>query len=356
MNSFEQLKQLCEMIEPLDERYLQLGKKHWDQIAKPLNGLGLLEKSITRIVAIQQNEQISIAKKAVVVMCADNGIVAEGVTQSGSEVTAIVAENMAQGIASINRMADMAGADVIPVDIGIAGTVNHPGLINRKVSQGTNNFFKCQAMTREQTLTAILSGIQLVGELKEQGYQLLATGEMGIGNTTTSSAVSAVLLGRPADQLTGKGAGLSSAGMARKIQVIKEAITLHNPEPADPIAVLSAVGGLDIAGLTGVILGGALHRIPIVLDGVISLTAALAAKRICPFCAMYMLASHLGKEPASKFMIAELELEPVIYADLALGEGTGAVLLFPMLDMVNQVYMENTTFADIHIGAYQELK
>lgn len=355
MDDQKKLAQLCGQIRPLEDRDRQIAKRHWDQIAKPLNGLGRLEEMIIKIAAIQQSELISIEKKAVVVMCADNGIVAEGVTQSGSEVTAIVAANMAKGIASVNRMARVAGADVIPIDIGMAVSVDHPHLWQRKIAMGTPNFAKQKAMSAQEAVKAIITGIEIVKELKDQGYQVLGTGEMGIGNTTTSSAVTAVLLSLPAVQVTGKGAGLSAAGVKRKAKVISDAIKLHQPDRNNPIEILSAVGGFDLAGLMGVILGGAIYRVPIVLDGFISLTAALLAKQLVPDTVGYLLPSHLGKEPACHLIMEELGLTPMIYGQLALGEGTGAVLLFPMLEMANQVYQEYTTFEDIKIEAYKEL-
>ncbi|WP_242984402.1 nicotinate-nucleotide--dimethylbenzimidazole phosphoribosyltransferase [Clostridium sp. chh4-2] len=351
-----ELEQLCGQIRPLDQEILRVSKAHWDNIAKPLDGLGLLEQMITKIAGIQNSEMISLEKKAVVVMCSDNGVVAEGVTQTDSSVTAVVSENFAKGIASVNRMAAVAGADVIPVDIGINRDVKEPGIRNCKIAYGTKNLAKEPAMTREEALQGILTGIHLVEELKKDGYRILGTGEMGIGNTTTSSAIASVLLNLPPEQVTGKGAGLSKEGIKRKANVIKEAIALHHPDPSDPIGVLAALGGFDIAGMTGLFLGGAVYRVPIVIDGLISSVAALLAKRICPDAAGYMLPSHMSKEPSSERIMEELGLKPVILGQLALGEGTGTVLLFPMLEMANEVYLENSTFENINIEAYQKFE
>lgn len=356
MNRTEELYELCKQAASPDPGMLAVSKAHWDNIAKPLDGLGLLEQMITKIAGIQNQEMVTLRKKAVVVMCSDNGVVEEGVTQTDSSVTAVVSENFAKGIASVNRMAAVAGADVIPVDIGINREVSHPNLRNCKIAYGTRNLAKEPAMTREQAVEGIFTGITLVKELREQGYRILGTGEMGIGNTTTSSAIASVLLDLPVEVVTGKGAGLSKEGVRHKIQVIRDAIAFHHPDPADPVAVLSCLGGFDIAGMTGLFLGGALYRVPVVIDGLISSVAALLAKRICPCAVDYMLPSHMSKEPSSRKIMEELGLKPVIDGQLALGEGTGTALLFPMLDMANEVYLENSTFDKVNIEAYRKFE
>lgn len=352
----KQLQTILNTIREPDKQAAEASRLHWNQIAKPLKGLGKLEEMITRVAAVQGQENVELEKRAVLVLCSDNGVVAEGVTQTDSQVTAIVTENFAKGIASVNQMAAIARADVIPVDIGVARDLAEPGIINRKIAYGTRNLAKEPAMTEEEGIRAILTGIELVGECREQGYRLLATGEMGIGNTTTSSALASVLLGLPPEQVTGRGAGLSKEGIRHKTEVIRQAIALHNPDPADVLAVLAALGGYDIAGMAGVFLGGARYRVPVVIDGLISSVAALIAARLCPAAVSFMLPSHMGKEPSTRKIMDELGLEPVIYGDLALGEGTGAVLLLPMLDMALSVYQENSTFANIHVDAYQDFE
>ena len=266
--------------------------------AKPIGGLGLLEDMITRIAGIWGTEEISLDRKGVVIFCADNGVVEEGVTQTDSSVTAVVTENFAKGIASVNRMAFVAGADVMPIDIGVAGEIREPGVQILKIAPGTANLRREKAMTQEQALTAIHTGIRIAGSMKDAGYEILAVGEMGIGNTTTGSAVASVMLKEEAETVTGRGAGLSAEGLQRKLQVIRDAIRLHQPDPEDPVAVLAALGGFDIAGMCGLMLGGAIYRIPIVLDGMISLSAALLAQKLCPAVTDYLLASHVGREPA----------------------------------------------------------
>lgn len=347
----EELMQI--KVKPLEETLLQAGKEKWDSIAKPLDGLGDFETMITRIGAILGTTDFSIEKKAVIVMCADNGVVEEGVSQSTKEVTAIVSENMGKGITSVCRMAAVSGADVIPVDIGVDTEKTIPGIRQERIRKGTCNFRKEPAMTEEEAIQGIEVGIRIVKECKEKGYQLLATGEMGIGNTTTSSAVAAALIGCPVTAITGKGAGLSREGLERKYQVIEEALQKYQFEKSETIRILATVGGLDIAGLAGVFIGGAIYGIPVVIDGVISSVAALVAERLVPGVKEYMLPSHRSKEPATNSILKELGVKPIIDASLALGEGTGAVLLFSLLDTVMAVYQNETTFSDIEVEQYE---
>ena len=210
-------------------------------------------------------------------------------------------------------------------------------------------------MSREQAADAILYGMQMVGELKQQGYNLIATGEMGIGNTTTSSAILSVLLHRPITEMTGRGAGLSSAGLQRKIDAIARAIEVNRPDANDPLDVLHKVGGFDIAGLVGVFLGGAQHHVPIVIDGVISAAAAFTAMKFCPTAAGYWIAAHVSKEPAGKIVLDALDKKPMLTCEMCLGEGTGAVAAFPVLEMANAVYTQMSTFSEIEIEDYQPL-
>ena len=253
---------------------------------------------------------------------------------------------------------------MIPVNIGIAadclpdGTdVNsYPGLLNRWIMAGTKNFLKEPAMSEEQLTQAVYTGMNVVKSCKEQGYQLLATGEMGIGNTTTSTALACILLDLNPQEVTGRGAGLDNAGLKRKTEVIAEAQRLYTKYKKNPLCLLQQIGGLDIAGLVGVFLGGAVYRIPVIVDGVISAVAALIAVSVFPAARDFIIASHQGKEPAMKALLKALEKEAVLFAELALGEGTGAVMLFPLLDMAMRVYRENTTFEDIQIEAYEDYK
>ncbi len=328
-------------------------KAVWDRIAKPLDGLGDFETIIAKIGAIQGTTQIEVSKKAVIVMCADNGIVEENISQAGQEVTALVAKSMAQGTASVCKMARRAGADVFPVDIGINQREEILGLYQKKLGYGTKNFLKEPAMSEKDALRAIEVGISMVEYCRSQGYGLIATGEMGIGNTTTSSAMTAALMGYEANEVVGKGAGLSEAGLYHKREVIGKALSKYALHRRETLKILSTFGGFDIAGLTGVYIGGAIHHIPIVMDGMISAVAALTAKRLVPGTLDYMIPSHKSKEPAMAMIMKELELHPVIDAKLALGEGTGAVMMFSLLDTALTVYDTRTNFEDIKVERYQ---
>jgi len=324
-------------------------RQHLDDIAKPLHSLGKLEDALIQLAGIKESVHVTLDKKVLLVMCADNGVVEEGVTQTGQDVTAIVANNFLKDKATASILCNMAGADIIPVDIGVASDTQ---IINKKISYGTKNMVKEPAMTYIQAVKAIETGIEMVRELKEKGYQIIATGEMGIGNTTTSSAVASVLLNQSPEIVTGTGAGLSSDGLKRKIKVIKQAIDLHQPKEEEVIEVLRTVGGYDIAGLTGVFLGGMLYRIPIVIDGFISSVAALAAVRLNSYCRDFILGSHISREPASKIVLEELNISHYLECNMCLGEGTGAVSIFPLLDMVLKVYQEMGTFDDNQIEKY----
>jgi nicotinate-nucleotide--dimethylbenzimidazole phosphoribosyltransferase len=347
------LEEALKQIKPANSQIMKESKLRWDSIAKPLNSLGKLEEAVIKIAGITDTNQVNIEKKALIIMCADNGVVEEGVTQTGQEVTAIVAENFLNKKASASIMAGYTNTDIFPVDIGIARDTN---IINKKIAYGTKNFAKEPAMTKEEAREAIETGINMAGELKSKGYQMIATGEMGIGNTTTSSAIASLLLGKSAEEVTGKGAGLTSEGLERKIKVIKEAVLLHRPDTSDILDVLSKVGGFDIGGLTGVFLGGAVYHIPVVIDGFISAVAALAAVRMNPVVKDYILPSHVSKEPAASLILKELGLEPLITCDMCLGEGTGAVAVFPILEMAVEVYNKMRTFEQIQVDAYQLLE
>ncbi|MCD2491195.1 nicotinate-nucleotide--dimethylbenzimidazole phosphoribosyltransferase [Lacrimispora sp. NSJ-141] len=362
------LDELLRSVGPVNEDAARDTQERWDSLAKPLKSLGLLENNVAKIAGISGSSRVNLKKRALVAMCADNGVIEEGVTQTGSEVTAIVAENMAVGSTTVTVMAEAAGTDVFPVDIGMAtegslleGVPKEEGellprtLLQRKVRRGTRNFAKGPAMTREEALRAVLVGIEIAGCLKAQGYDILATGEMGIGNTTTSSAVAAALLSQPAERMTGKGAGLSDEGLQRKIYVIKEALGNLMPDREDPMDILVKVGGYDIAGMTGLFLGGAIYRIPVLIDGFISSVAALLAVKLKPLTRDYMIASHVSKEPAGQLILDELGLKPMLCCEMCLGEGTGAIAALSVLDMGLTVYHRMATFDDMNVEQYQPL-
>lgn len=347
------LEETMQKIRPVDAAAMAAAKQHWDGLGKPLGSLGRLEKALIQIAGIQRTGDVHIDRKALVIMCADNGVVEEGVTQCGQEVTATVAENFLDEKSCVAIMCRRAGTKICPVDIGMA--VDTPRVEKRKIAYGTKNMAKEPAMTREQAVAAIEVGIAKAEELHAQGYEILATGEMGIGNTTTSSAMTAVYLGLDVETVTGRGAGLSSHGLQRKIHAIKQAIAVNQPDPEDPLDVLSKVGGLDIAGMCGLFLGGAAQQMPVVMDGFISQVAALTAMRLVPECADYILASHVSEEPGANILLKALEKDAFLTCGMRLGEGSGAVALFPILDFASDIYHKMSTFVQADIVEYQPL-
>lgn len=346
------IEEIVAGIKPADVSAMERSQKQWNSIAKPLHGLGLLEDLIVKMAGMTGSHAVKMDKKGLLIMCADNGVVEEGVTQTGQDVTAIVAENFLKEQSSVALMCRKAGVDVFPVDVGMVTDTIVPSY---KTCYGTKNMCKEPAMTRDEAMQAILVGWNLVREKKAEGYEILATGEMGIGNTTTSSAVAAVLLGEEPEVMTGRGAGLSDEGLVRKVKAIEKAIALHNPNPEDAVDVLAKVGGFDLAGLAGVYLGGAYFQIPVVIDGFISAAAALAAVRICPLVKDYLIASHTSKEPGMVQILEELELTASLHCNMCLGEGTGAVAFLPVLELALEVYRNMGTFEDNQIESYKEL-
>ena len=344
------LTQYLRQISPADARAAAECRRRWDALAKPLCSLGRLEEALCRLAAVQGTADVSLNNRAVAVFCADNGVVARGVTQCGSEITATVAREMAAGHGNINALGRCLQADVFPFDVGMIQ--DEPGVPAHKSARGTADITAGPAMSRQQAEEAICFGVEQAGRLKDQGYDLLIGGEMGIGNTTTSTAVACLLLDRAPAELTGRGAGLSDAGLARKTESIRAAIELNRPDAADPLDVLSKLGGFDIAALTGLFLGGAVHRLPVVIDGVIAAVAAELAVELAPDCRDFMLASHIGREPAHRLLLEKLGLEPLICGDLALGEGSGGVLLLPLLDAALAVYEQGSTFNSFGMDAY----
>ncbi len=340
-------KKLNNDIRALDPKAMADAARRWDDIAKPVGSLGRLESLLTRIAGMTRSADVRPDKRAVVVMCADNGVLAQGVAQTPGEITAVMAGFIAQHRSSVCLMARQAHADVFTVDIGMASRIESDFIMDRHIADGTADMTVCPAMTAEQAEKAILTGIELAKSLKDANYNIIATGEMGIGNTTTSSAVASVLLGKAPEDMTGRGAGLSDEGLMRKINAINKAIAVNVPDPNDAFDVLRKLGGYDIAGLCGVFIGGALYGVPVIIDGFISAVSALVAARLCPAAREYMIASHMSAEPADVLVLEALGMEPIIHADMRLGEGTGAVALLPLIDMAVTVYHGLMTYSDI---------
>ena len=342
-------------IEPPDHSAYLAAQSHWDHIAKPLGSFGVLEEMIQKIAAVQGSADVDLASRTAVIFCADHGIVAEGVTQCGSEVTAICARAIAEGTSNVNALARAYHADVLAVDIGMKTDVSSDKIIRAKTAFGTRCFTEAPAMTEEQMTAAVTAGMDIVRDLKAAGTSIIISGEMGIGNTTPAAAIASVLLGLPPETVTGRGSGLSDAGLQRKIVTIQKGIRLHQPSAGRPLHLLQTLGGLEIAGMTGLFLGGAVYRIPVVIDGVISAAAAAIAYQINPLCAEYMLASHCSGEPAAGGLLHMMHLRSVIDAGLRLGEGTGGLLLLPLLDGALALYRHAHTFAEEHMERYTKL-
>ena len=335
-----------------DESAGARAKERWDSIAKPLGSLGLLEDAVVKIAKIQRTENVHISKRCAVVMCADNGVVCEGVTQSDSSVTAMCADEMVRGCSSVNIIARSVNGDVLTVDIGVAGKTS---ALDRKIAAGTRNMAVGAAMSREEAERAVMTGIGIMREQKRAGTDIVVTGEMGIGNTTASAAITSVMLGLPPGEVTGRGAGLDDTRLAHKIKGIERAIAVNDPDPHDALDVLAKVGGFDIAGMAGLFIGGAETGIPVVIDGAISAAAALIAERLVPGCKDYMLASHVSAEPVGKLLLDALGLRPLITAEMRLGEGTGGLMLLPLLDCACAVYYEAHTFDGMGLERYRKL-
>lgn len=344
-------------IEPADADIYERSRERWLNIAKPLFSLGRLEELVSKIAAARRDIDAETRKKAIVIMCADNGVVSEGVAQSGSGVTAAVTENFRSGAACVSIFARRAGCDIFPIDIGVNTEVSGVTVSERKVRCGTGNIAVGAAMTREECVRAIEVGIGAARELAAVGYGLIGTGEMGIGNTTTAAAVASALLGTAPERVTGRGAGLSSEGLRRKISAVRRALEVNRPDSGDALDVMSRVGGLDIAGLCGVFLGCAAARVPAIIDGVISAAAALCACRLAPAVRDYMLPSHGSKEPASALLMDELGLKPCLDCEMFPGEGAGCAAIMPLIDMAADVYRKMPSFREWNGGEkYEVLK
>lgn len=350
-----ELKTLLSGITPPDEAARAAAHAHWAGLAKPLGGLGALETLLEDAAALTGSAALDVSRRAVLVLCSDNGVVAQGVSQTDQSVTRAVAENLAARRTSVCQMARTAHCDVVPVDMGMAGDPV-PGVADCRIAAGTADFTQGPAMTRAQAVEAVGRGIRLVQEQKAAGVQLLATGEMGIGNTTTSSAVFSVLQQLPPEQVTGRGAGLSGAGLRHKVEVIAKAIALHQPDRNDVLDVLSKVGGLDICGMAGAFLGGAVYHVPVLIDGFISAVAANCAVRLVPLCRQYLFASHCSREPAGKLALEALGLRAYLDCDMCLGEGTGGVIGAKLFDFALAAYGEIAGFDAVGIAPYEKLQ
>lgn len=322
-----------------------------DDKTKPRRSLGRLEDLACRLAAARGVARPGPLAKAIIVMGADHGVAAEGVSAFPREVTTQMMRNFVAGGAAVCVLARQAGARVVVVDMGVAGELPPtPAIRSRRIAAGTGNFTRGPAMTRAQAVAAVEVGIALASELAGDGIGLAGIGEMGIGNTTSASALVAALTGASPEEVTGRGTGVDDAGLARKLAAITAGLALHRPDAGDPLGVLAALGGYEIAGMCGVVLGAAAARIPVLVDGFIAGAAALVAARLAPACAGYLVASHRSVEPGHRRVLDALDARPLLELDLRLGEGTGAALAMPLCDAAVRILDEMATFGEAGVS------
>ncbi len=338
-------------IPDLDASAAAAARQRQDQLTKPTGSLGRLEELSIQLAAMTGKALPSVARKTVIVMAGDHGVAIEGVSAYPPEVTPEMVLNFLHGGAAINVLAKQAGARVVVVDVGVAGDLQpQPGLVSARVANGTRNMANGPAMTQAEAEAAITVGLDVVREEIRRGLDLVATGDMGIGNTTPSSAITAAITGLPPRLVTGRGTGLDDAGVARKAATIEKALSVNQPDPRDAMDVLCKVGGLEIAGLAGVILGAAEQRVPIVIDGFISGAAALIAAELVPDVKPYLIAGHQSVEIGHQAILEHLGLRPLLTLDLRLGEGTGAVLAFHLIEGAARILCEMATFDEAGVA------
>lgn len=345
------LKEIVGSIQPPDRRLLAQVQARLDRLTKPLGSLGRLEELAASYVAITGELKPNVPRGVVFTFAADHGVALEGVSAYPREVTPQMVLNFLRGGAGVNVLAKHAGVAVRVVDIGVDYEFGAmPGLLDRKVMRGTRDLAVESAMTSSQAEQAVMVGVELATEAVREGIGLIGTGEMGIGNTTPSAAITAVMTGRPATEVTGRGTGIDESGRLRKAAVIQRALELHRPNPVDPLDVLAKVGGLEIGGLTGLMLGAAAARVPVVLDGFITGAAALIAVALQPLCREYLIASHRSVEQGHRVVLDHLRLKPLLDLDLRLGEGTGACLGMDLVCAAIKIYTEMATFDEAGVS------
>lgn len=337
-------------IQPLDEAAMQAARTRQDDLTKPRGSLGQLEELSIKIAGITGQERPQIKHKVVTTMAGDHGVVAEGVSAYPSEVTPQMVMNFVFGGAAINVLARHAGARVVIVDMGVASPLDHPDIINQKIAPGTQNMAHGPAMTRQQAIQAIEAGAAVVEAEFEKGLDILATGDMGIGNTTPSAAIAAAITGRTVEEIAGRGTGVDDEGLQRKISAIRKALDVNQPNPKDGLDILTKVGGFEIGGLAGAILAAAAHRKPVVIDGFISTAAAMIAVSLASQTRDYLIAAHRSQELGHQIMLEWLGLEPLLDLGLRLGEGSGAALAISLVEAACKILDEMATFSEAGVS------
>jgi nicotinate-nucleotide--dimethylbenzimidazole phosphoribosyltransferase len=355
MNNERLVLETLAAIQPLDEAGIAQARARQAVLTKPAGSLGRLEEIAVKLAGITANPRPQIRRKAIIVMAGDHGVAAEGVSAYPSEVTPQMVLNFLEGGAAINVIARQVGAEVIVVDMGVAADLPaHPELLNRKIAYGTSNIAYGAAMTEEQAWAAVATGIEVVSAQVQKGLDVVATGDMGIGNTTPSSAIVAAFTGRAVADVTGRGTGVDDNGLARKVAVIEQALLVNQPDPNNAFEVLRKIGGFEIAGLVGVIFGAAKHRIPVVIDGFISGAAALVATEWLPQVRDYLIAAHNSVEIGHRLMLERMELNPLLNLNLRLGEGTGAALAISVVEAAARTLDEMATFTEAGVSEKNE--
>jgi nicotinate-nucleotide--dimethylbenzimidazole phosphoribosyltransferase len=346
-----EISDLTSRIVPLDAAAMAAARKRQDSLTKPQGSLGLLEELSIKLAGITGSERPRFSNKAILVLAADHGVAAEGVSAYPQAVTAQMVLNFVAGGAAINVLARRAGARVIVADMGVASDLPpDSAIVRKKVGYGTRNLADRPAMSREEALAAISAGIEILEAEAAAGLDLIATGDMGIGNTTAASAITAAITGRAVADVTGRGTGLDDGGWRHKVATIERALAVNCPDTGDPLDVLAKVGGYEIAGLVGVILGAAARRVPVIIDGFISGAAALVATELCPQVQSYLIAAHTSVEIGHRIILERLELVPLLNLNLRLGEGTGAAIAMHLVDDAVAVLNEMATFAEAGVS------
>lgn len=352
----ELLSKIIEMIEPLDREAMAKAQARQNLLTKPQGSLGRLEELSIQLAGIQGRPIPQIKHKAIITMAGDHGVVAEGVSAYPQGVTAQMVYNFLSGGAGINVITRQVGARIIVVDMGVATELGaNPRLLSSKVALGTQNMALGSAMTSQQAVKAIETGIEVVATEVAKGLDIVGTGDMGIGNTTASSAICAVMMGKPVAEVTGRGTGIADKQLARKIQVIDRALVVNCPNSARPLDVLAKVGGFEIGGLAGVMLAAAAHRIPVVIDGFISGAAALIATALSPELRNFLIAAHVSAEVGHHLLLRYLGLKPLLDLGMRLGEGTGAALGIFLAETAARVLGEMSTFVEAGVSERNEL-
>lgn len=344
------LKKTINEIGELDRVAMEKAQGRLDSLIKPPGSLGVLEEIAVRLAGITGNPRPEIKEKAVIIMAGDHGVMEEGVSIAPQEVTVQMLPTFLMGVAGIGVLAKHAGARIVVVDVGVAVPVEYPGILRRKVRAGTGNIAAGPAMSREEAVKALEVGIEVAREEIERGADLLATGDMGIGNTTPSSAILAAFGGYTAEDVAGRGTLVNDQVMRFKIAAINRALEVNRPDAEDGLDVLSKVGGLEIAGLAGVILGAAARRTPVLIDGFITTAAALVAGKLAPGARDYMIASHLSGEQGHRLMLEQLGLTPVVHLNMRLGEGTGAAVTMSIIEAATKILREMASFDEVGVS------